>query len=126
MRCRYRDDGSLVMAESLWRAVSRRVVEKIRLSIDKLRPLPANSGAVDDATIRRVLGGGLRPGAFFWGSTLSQLPAVLGSQLYWSRCSLALRPRLEALAARFSILPGGSPMALPVVSMENDYLYVKR
>ncbi len=65
MRCRYRDDGSLVMVESLWRAVSRRVGEKIRLSVDKLRPLPANSGAVDDVTIRRVHGVGLRPSVFF-------------------------------------------------------------
>ncbi len=65
MRCRYLDDRSTVMVESLWRAESRRVGEKIRLSVDKLRPLPTNSGAVDDVTIRRVHGVGLRPSVFF-------------------------------------------------------------
>ena len=148
MRCRYRDDGSSVMVVSLWRAESRRVGVKIRLSVDKLRPLPAISGAVDDATIRRVLGVGLRPSAVFWARPFHScllLTALgfLGLAAVW-RCGLVLRP----LAARFSILPGGTasrigcvsppeglgsssealqaPESLPVVSMENDYLYVKR
>ncbi len=57
MRCRYCDDGFSVMApmvEPLWEhlgvrvdAESRRVVEKIRLSVDMVRLLPANFGAVE-------------------------------------------------------------------------------
>jgi hypothetical protein len=135
MRCRYRDDGSSVMAawvinatfntqwsNPLWEhlgvrvdAESRRVVEKIRLSVDKLRPLPANFGAVDDATILRDLGVGLRPGAFLWARPARSclLLTVLGFLGFAAvrRCGLVLR----SLAARFSVLLGDSASRIRLI-----------
>ena len=173
MRCRYREDGSSVMAawvinatfvtqwsNPLWEhlgvrvdAESRRVVEKIRLSVDKLRPLPANFGAVDDATILRDLGVGLRPSAFFWARPVRSclLLTVLGflGLAAVRRCGIVLRSGV----ARFSILLGGlasrtgwitppeglaslaealqAPESVPaedehVIVTENDYLGIRR
>ena len=131
VRCRHRDDGTVVMASwvinasfltqwtnPLWEqlglrvdAEGRRVVEKVRLTVEKLRPLPDNFGVIDDASLQRDLGVGLRPGAFFIARPVRSclLIVVLGLLLIvcLRRCGLVLR----ALTLKLSYFVGCLPQA---------------